>query len=294
MAHYLTCEHCQSKNAITSERNVFCQNCNKKLPDNYLDWKKSKFDSSFETYISHIAQHTEKESELISSRKKEMITIKVERRSVFKSFLKNKEAKILTVFIFCASFLTLLLTQEKGFDYKDLSNTNLRQPVTVDYSKDVNWKNYTISNDINLSLPFALKESQSVIPSYVSNHTRGVKSKKAEISNSFSVTVEEIELGDLTLNQSTFTDIKDAYMNDINTTFIDEPITEHMTIKDYKTQMAYGSYNLNGNRYNYQNYTLISDKKAVKIIISYLQNDKALCDYADIVSKSIYSNKAVI
>lgn len=294
MAHYLTCEHCQSKNAIASERLVFCQNCTKKLPDNYMDWKKSKFDSSFETYINEITKQTEQESELFDNRKKELVTIIPERTSLFKSFLKNKEAKTLVLFILCASLITLFFTREKNEDYKTMAENNLTKSITQNYLKEVQWKNYTISNDLKLTLPFALKESESVIPSYVSSYTEGVKSKKSEICNSFSVTIEEVSLGDMNFNQSVFTEVKDAYMNDINTSFTENPVTEHMTIKDYKTHIEHGSYDLDGKRYNYQNYTLLSDKKVVKIIISYLQNDQLLCDYADIVSKSIYSNKAII
>ena len=52
MTNYLSCDSCQHKNIINSERIVFCTNCNKKLVNNYTDWKKTKFDSSFETYIA--------------------------------------------------------------------------------------------------------------------------------------------------------------------------------------------------------------------------------------------------
>ncbi len=291
MANYLTCEHCQTKNAIISERQVFCQNCHKKLPTNFYDWKKSKADASFETYLSHIAKQTEKEEELF--RKREMITITRERRSVFRSFLQNREAKILSVFIICSVIVAFLVTSQKE-NYKPLVDDSAPKSITQNYLQQVKWENHIVSTDLKLTLPFELKESPSIVPDYVYQHTHGVKSKKADISNSFSVTVEEIELGDTHINENFFTDLKDDWMNDPNTSFVENPVTEHMTIKGYKTQIAHGSYDLNGQRYNYENYTLFGKKKTVKIIISYLKNDRLLNDYANIVSKSIYSNKAII
>lgn len=291
MINYLTCGHCLTKNILTSERHVFCQNCNKKLPNNYLDWKNSKADANFETYIKEITQQAEKETELF--RKREMISVVAERKSLVRSFLKNREAKILTTFMLCSFLLVLLLTVEKE-SYKTTADNSIPTSITQDYLQQVKWGNYTVSNDLKLTLPFELKESESIVPGYVSQYTHGVKSKKADVCNSFSVTVEEIELGDMHMSESIFTDLKDAWMNDYNTAFVEKPVTEHMNIKSYKTQMAYGSYDLNGQRYNYQNYTLLGNNKAVKIIISYLQNDRLLCNYAGIVSKSIYSNKAII
>jgi hypothetical protein len=291
MVNYLTCGHCHTKNAIISERHVFCRKCDKKLPNNYSDWKKSKADTSFEAYLSEIAQQTEKEEELY--RKREMISVTRERKSLFKSFLKNREAKTLTVFTLCSMLLAFLLTSENDRSKQAIYNITPAS-ITQNYLQHVKWENYIVSNNLKLTLPFKLEESQSIVPDYVYRHTHGVKSKKADICNSFSVTVEEIELGDTHINESFFTDLKDSWMNDLNTSFVENPVTEHMTIRGYKTQIAYGSYDLNGHRYNYQNYTLLGDKKAVKIIVSYLKDDRLLNNYADIVSKSIYANKAII
>ena len=46
------------------------------------------------------------------------------------------------------------------------------------------------------------------------------------------------------------------------------------TIKDYKTFVEHGTYSLNGKEYLYENYTLIKGNEGVKIIMSYLKNDK--------------------
>jgi hypothetical protein len=46
--NFLICDNCQYKNTVTSERIVFCNGCQKKLANNYLDWKKGKFNSPLE------------------------------------------------------------------------------------------------------------------------------------------------------------------------------------------------------------------------------------------------------
>ena len=54
MTNFLICDNCQHENAVNSERIIFCKGCDKKLSNNYLDWKKSKFNSSFETYVDQL------------------------------------------------------------------------------------------------------------------------------------------------------------------------------------------------------------------------------------------------
>jgi hypothetical protein len=46
--NFLIYDNCQHKNTVTSERIVFCKGCQKKLDNNYLDWKKGKFNSPLE------------------------------------------------------------------------------------------------------------------------------------------------------------------------------------------------------------------------------------------------------
>jgi hypothetical protein len=64
-----------------------------------------------------------------------------------------------------------------------------------------------------------------------------------------------------------------------------------LNIKNYQTDMQHGSYIAKGKNYYYDNYTLIKGNKAIKIIISYLQGDELLSNYANIISQSIFNNK---
>jgi hypothetical protein len=126
------------------------------------------------------------------------------------------------------------------------------------------------------------------------NYIENAKSRKAESSQSFSVTVEKMEFNSFyKIDNADLISINDEYMQTPGVTILkDEAL--HLQIKNYKTYVEHGSYVLNGNEYLYENYTLIKGNEGVKIILSYLKNDKILCQYADIVSKSLLKNKQVI
>lgn len=61
-------------------------------------------------------------------------------------------------------------------------------------------------------------------------------------------------------------------------------------INNYMTYVDRGSYLFNGENYLYENYTLYKQNKAIKIIVSYLENDKASNLYSEIIAKSLFSN----
>lgn len=48
--HYLKCSKCGHFNEIKSEYQVFCQNCDKKMDNNFADWKKGNPEKSFEDF----------------------------------------------------------------------------------------------------------------------------------------------------------------------------------------------------------------------------------------------------
>lgn len=48
--HYLKCENCDHLNEVKTEYLTFCANCNKKLGNNYRDWKKKNPDKTFDDF----------------------------------------------------------------------------------------------------------------------------------------------------------------------------------------------------------------------------------------------------
>ena len=281
--NYLACNHCHFKNPITTERLVFCKECGKKINSNYTDWKKAKFDSSFETYI---ASETTQNGDFI----KISANPPKEKHRIFQRsnrFIKSHKSPELKIFI-ASTLLQLLL----GFILMNLpltddSATSENKP----YLKDVKWANYSVSPQISMTLPFELKESKSVLPDYLHNYLSHDKVSKAESSRSFSVTIEEFDVAeDMRIDERSFLSITDEYMKSPGTNITSVSSVDHLKIKHYATASQYGSYTMDNRNYLYENYTLTSGKKSIKIIISYLEDDKLLRQYAEIVTRSLQQN----
>lgn len=284
MTNYLTCDSCQHKNIINSERIVFCKKCNKKLVNNYIDWKKTKFDSSFETYIAKetLEKNTSNEEINITHEKK---------KNIFnQSKLFSNTSTELKIFI-SSSILQIILY----FFLTSNSSNHTQLTNRTSYLNDIKWNNYSITQNLDITLPFELKEAKSVLPEYLKYYLSNEKSLKAESSKSFSVTIEEFDINEgLNIDNHTLLSIKDEYMQDSNSNITSSSTVEHYSMKKFNSYSQYGSYTLDNQKYNYENYTLMSGNKTIKIIISYQDGDKLLRKYADIVSQSILDNQTII
>jgi hypothetical protein len=286
MPNYLICDNCQHKNAVNSERMVFCKGCNKKLSNNYLDWKKTKFNSSFETYVEQLNDYNDSiPLKTISEEKTK------NKKSIFKTSLSSpsKKSVIFITSVLIQLLLVALLTQNQNTLYSN----NQKKPE-ANYLNNVKWGNYSITQNLALTLPFELKESESVLPNYMHNYIENDKSRKAETSQSFSVTIEKMEFNSFyKVQDADLISVNDKYMKSPGITILkDEGF--RTIIKGYKTYFEHGSYILNGNEYLYENYTLTKGNEGVKIILSYLKNDDLLCKYAGIVTQSLLNNKQII
>lgn len=283
MANHLICDNCQYKNAMNSERIVFCKGCNKKITNNYLDWKKSKFNSSFDTYVDSLNDYNE------SIPLKSILEKNTEpKKTLFKTSLSSPSKKSV---IFITSILIQLLLVALLIQNQDYTTSSSQKNSETSYLQEVKWVNYSITKNLSLSLPFELKESESVLPCYLHNYIENDKSRKAETSQSFSVTVEKMEFNSFyKIDNADLISIKDEYMQSPGVSLLKDE-GSHLFIKGYKTYVENGTYFLNGNEYLYENYTLIKGNEGVKVILSYLKNDKTLLQYADIVTKSLLNNK---
>lgn len=290
MSNYLICDNCQYKNIVNSERIVFCKQCQKKLANNFLDWKKTKFNSSFETYIGGLNDYNE-----TLPLKPILEGNKINKKKLFKTALSSpsKKSVIFISSVLIQLILVVLLIQN---DLKTITAAGKlsNQSSASNYLNEVKWGNYSITQNISLSLPFELKESKSLLPDYLHNYIDNDKCRKSESSRSFSVTIEEMKFNSyLNIENSNLISINDEYMQTPGVAILkDEGL--HLMIKDYKTYVEQGTYSLNGDVYMYENYTLIKGNEGVKIILSYLKDDKLLCQYADIVTKSLLKNKHLI
>ncbi len=286
--NYLICNHCQFKNSVYSERIIFCQKCQKKMDNNFLDWKKSKFNSSFNDYIK---ETTTLDGTPLEFKEKNQI----ERKYIFKNSINqlipksSSESKIFFISTFIQLILFYFLTLENS-NKSDLSNDSYKS-----YLKEVKWNNYSITQNIDISLPFELKESKSVLPEYLHNYLSNEKTLKSESSKSFSVTIEEFDAYEgFSIDNRTLLSINDEYMQNANAHLSVASPIEYFKINNFNSYSQYGSYILDDKKYLFENYTLTSGDKTIKIIISYLDGDKTLRKYADIVSQSLIDNKTLI
>ncbi len=288
MMNYLICDTCNYKNVIYTERVVFCSNCRNKMKNNYLDWKKSN-NQSLETYINEVTTIDGTQKKLIIS--SESID---NNRNIF--YLFKRQADIKTRIFIAATMIQLLIfsvimfSQDNGFEISEhyiQANKN--------YLEEIKWGNYSISQEIAITLPFELKKSETVLPNYLSNYISVESSSKSESSESFSVTIEEFDMNDNTnFVHRELLYLKDEYMKTPSVYFTSNDGHHHLNIKKYQTDMQHGSYISNKATYLYDNYTLTKGNKVIKIIVSYLQDDDLLNNYADIVSQSILNNKQLI
>ncbi|MCD6017001.1 MAG: hypothetical protein K0S53_122 [Bacteroidetes bacterium] len=281
--NYLACNHCHFKNSITTERLVFCKECGKKINANYTDWKKAKFDSSFETYITSETTQNGDFVKIQNSLPKEKNKL-FQRGSRFIKSHKNRELKIFVTSTLLQLLLGFLLMNQS---FSGDSSRTENKP----YLKDVQWANYFVSPQISMTLPFELRESKSVLPGYLHNYLSNDKASKSESSKSFSVTIEEFDVVDgMTIDEKSYLNINDEYMQNPGTSITSVSSVDHLKIKHYATASQYGTYTMDNRNYVYENYTLTSGKKAIKIIISYLEDDKLLRRYAEIVTQSLHRN----
>ena len=291
--NYLICDNCQHKNTVTSERIVFCKGCQKKLANNYLDWKKSKFNSSIETYVDGLNEYNE------SVPKKKVLENPIPKKNpVFKSSISSpsKTSLIFIATVFIQLLIAAVIIQSTDESITTVGRKSSYQPsLTSNYLDEVKWGTYPITQTLSLSVPFELNESESVLPCYMENYITNHKSSKAESSSqSFSLTVEKMNFDELyKIQNSDFVSLNDAYMNSPEVHVLKEEGL-HTIIKGYKTYVEHGSYIKDGNEYLYENYTLTKGDEGIKIILSYLKHDDLLCKYADIVTQSLLNNKQVI
>jgi hypothetical protein len=294
MANQLICDNCNHKNTVTSHRTIFCKGCNKKLANNYLDWKKTKFDSSFDNYIESLDSYNE------NVPKKTILENPIQKKKgVFKSaiFSPSKKSMIFITSVIVQLLLLVFLIRPDNSNISTIGRVAKNNPITIppsNYLAEVKWATYPITQTLSLSLPFELKPSESVLPCYMENYLSDHQSQKSESSQSFSVTIEKMNFDEFyKIKQEDIISIHDDYMESPGVEILKEE-SLHTIIKGYKTHIEHGSYFKDGFEYLYENYTLTNGNEGIKIILSYLRHDQLLCQYADIVTQSLLKNKDVI
>ncbi len=280
MINSITCTSCKHQTVITSPYIIFCKHCSKKFKNNFIDWKKNNSGLSFKNYVDSETQLIQlNELNVINKTEKKQYTFK----KLFQFNFTEKQKLITSVMVFVFSFFI-------AYDFSD-AIIKCENKKTEFVLESITWQKHTINSDLIIDLPFCVKKCESNVAPYLQCYLSNTKSFKSQSSNSFSVTIEEIELSNtFHISEKEFLNIKDEFMNSQLTARNFKNDLIYTTINSYKTTIETGSYNIADDSYNYENYTLKKDTKVIKVIISYLANNKALQNCALIVTNSIYRN----
>lgn len=272
----LICDNCHTQNEIINERVTFCKKCNKKLSHNFTDWKQTKSTPNFEDYLTEFNAQNEAAS-------KKVIILETEikkKKSTHKDLLKL----VASFVIICSTFIFAWLWQQHSLNDKVTSHNN-------HYLSDISWNTYKFGDSLSITLPFAVRNSPTIVSPFLTHYTHSITSKRAESSESFSVTIEEYELSNyFATNHHEFYNLQDLYVLESNAHVNSIYDSETMKMKTYDVDIAHNTFVANNNEYISDNYTLIKGNKGIKVIISYLKSDKLLNKYADIVNESLYKN----
>lgn len=272
----LICENCFTENEIKNEQVVFCNKCHKKLALNFTDWKKERSQPDFTIFTKEFEQHNSKALSLIHDLKANEV-----KSNSRKTFLKFAASIALIIIVF---FVSLQNQRNSILNFNSLAdNTN--------YLNEIHWKNYSFGDSLSITLPYDLKYTETIIPENLAHYTHSIKSLRAESSNSFSVTIEEYELSQyFATNHFPFIDLQDEYVLSSGADVIPIYDNDRLSMKSYSTNIEHNSFIANNETYISDNYTFTRGNKGIKVIVSYLKNNKLLNKYADIVNESIYKN----
>lgn len=269
--NYLVCNHCNNKNAVYTPHFVFCNQCNKKIVNNYTDWKKANINTVFEDYL--LLETTTNEQPIFN-------TTPIKQKA-------DKELKLFAGIVFFQLMVFAVFMKMQNNSFIDESNT-----LNKDYTTYAYWETHSITNDIEIDVPFDLIEATSTLTPFMIDHVVKSTTKKAEALGSFSVTIENFEMNHhYPIPHEMLFHIKDEYMQLAQFEYPEFDLLEHIKTKNYETTMRHGEYTLNSNSFLYDNYTFIKGNNIVNITVSYLKNDKTLNDYADKISERLLNNK---
>ena len=281
--NYLVCNHCNNKNAVYTSHVIFCSKCNKKIINNYTDWKKANNQASFNEYL--LLETTTNESPIIIEKPVKENWLKKSHQ-----FIKHHTDKEMKAFAAVSFFLLILF----AFLMK-LQNNSLLLPNNIennnDYANTTYWKTHSITNDIAISVPFEVIKTPTTLSAFMQEHVITSKSFTSEAVGAFSVTIEHFEMNhDYPIPNDLLYEVKDEYMQMAHFDYSDVDKLEHIKTSKHKTTIRHGQYTLHSKEFLYDNYTVVNGYEVVNVIVSYLKNDNTLNNYAGVVSESLLKN----
>lgn len=283
--NYLVCNHCNHKNAVYTPHLVFCNQCQKKIKNNFTDWKKSNNGALFENYIS--LETTTDASPINIER-----PIKLGWYKKSQLYFEQKANRDVKVIIGVVAFQLVLFAFLMKLQNNSLALSN--KETSNDFQSSANWRTRSITKDISVSVPYNLIKVPTTLSLFMQDHITKSNSLRAEMAGSFSITVESFEMNrDYPIPHDMLYQVKDEYMQLAQFEYPDSDKIEHIKTKQYQTTVRYGEYTLNSKQFLYENYTLIKGYSVVNVTLSYLKDEDVLYDYASEISESLLKNKTI-
>jgi hypothetical protein len=256
----IKCQFCGADNLIDNKLVIFCSECDKKISNNYIDWKNNTANPDYNRYI------LEQDDALI-----ETLTFE-EPKSSFWSKVLNKNS--IAVIILVIGILIFYFYEPQ-------------QSI----SKSTNWETHMLLNEIPVLLPFALEENSTIMPYYLFQYVKKLNSFKSEFSNKMSIVIEEAVFSEyfpITHQALSLIYNEDMQSPYYRFKYTETPIILH--IKKFTLRIDKGEYLRHGILYNFENYSFLKNNNVIKLIVSYDSNDSIAVAYNDLISKSVLSN----
>lgn len=175
---YLKCSHCGYLNPVTSQYQTFCQNCNKKLENNFPDWHVMHPDKSFDDFKALFGQ-TE-EMDLTKKRS--------HRESRF--FKKDANGKTKVLWGALIGFSVMLLFITIGANYGSKVFESFFFDKTSKILLNNPWQTVTPGNaGLSFSSPVNLNEYDLTLPPQIMSKIEYLKSYISDTSQPLQIAV---------------------------------------------------------------------------------------------------------
>lgn len=267
----IKCAYCFHENRVHSSRIVFCERCDRKLQNNFIDWSKEKQDSTFEKYVNELGEYNSNfQHTYIDSKIDDKATPVIS--EISKGFKKNRNYYSLA---FVIAIVIVIITIK-------FNSVNSVKP---------NWTKISIDNKFTVYSPFPIYEAESLLPLFFNYYTGKESSRKVAIPEYFSFSLDEIDLTETSINSNDLISIDDNYINKSDVLWKDEKDICQFSIKNYKVYLRTSEITFNEKNYYYDNYTFIKKNKCIKIIIHTLKNNDTTELFRDKIINSILINK---
>lgn len=151
-----------------------------------------------------------------------------------------------------------------------------------------NWRTHFITDEIKVLLPAAPDTNINILPPFMMHYIKNKSCYRSELPDGFSVTVAKFET--IERFKISFKDVSYIVNNDMGSHLAiqyPDSTTFTMSIHDYRAFIRKGNYGYEGSLHAYENYSLVKDNSAIKVIVSYIPGNETHKRYSEIIFNSL-------